>query len=461
MASKSTKSTKSTKSSGAAEISTVRKQRSLRPTLGGISVAGYKSLVNKQRIEIRPLTILAGANSGGKSSIMQPVLLLKQTLDAPYDPGSLLLGGSNVRLTSAAQLLSKKSGSLAIKEFSVEFEIDSRKIELCFRHVPDKGLDIFSNTVSDEGIEVVITSDAGDLAALQKKVEKLGMRWPSEMYKRGSLEVVRDRSFLNVELVMDNKGFRLPILNPGEGLIEMIGKLIHVPGLRGNPERDYRTTAVGDSFPGTFEVYVASVIKHWQSSDNSKLSQLGIHLENLGLTWKVKAEQRDETQVELKVGRLPHSARGGARDLVSIADVGFGVSQTLPVLVALLAAKPGQIVYIEQPEIHLHPGAQRALAEIFAEAAKRGVIVIVETHSALLLRGIQTLVAKNELAQDLVKLHWFQRDKSGITSVISADLDDTGAFGDWPEDFDDVELTLDNAYLSAAEAKIFEKSSKA
>ncbi len=454
MASKSSKSTKST---GAAEISTARKQRSGRPTLGAISVAGYKSLVNKQRIEIRPLTILAGANSGGKSSIMQPVLLLKQTLDAPYDPGSLLLGGSNVRLTSAAQLLSKKSGSLAIKEFSVEFEIDSRKIELCFRHVPDKGLDIFSNTVSDEGVEVVITSD-GDLIALKKKLEKLGMRWPDDMYKRGSLEVVRDRSFLNVELVIDNKGFRLPVLNPGEVLIEMIGKLIHVPGLRGNPERDYRTTAVGDSFPGTFEVYVASVIKHWESSSDPKLAQLGMHLENLGLTWKVRAEQRDETQVELKVGRLPHSARGGAQDLVSIADVGFGVSQTLPVLVALLAAKPEQIVYIEQPEIHLHPRAQRALAAIFAEAAKRGVIVIVETHSALLLRGVQTLVAKNELVPDLVKLHWFQRDKSGITSVISADLDDTGAFGDWPEDFDDVELSLDKEYLSAAEAKLFRKN---
>ena len=155
------------------------------------------------------------------------------------------------------------------------------------------------------------------------------------------------------------------------------------------------------------------------------------------------------------MGRLPHSQRGGANDLVSIADVGFGVSQTLPVLVALLAAKPGQLVYIEQPEIHLHPRAQRALAGVFADAAKRGVIVIVETHSALLIRGIQTLVAKNELAQDLVKLHWFQRDAAGATSINSADLDEAGAFGDdWPEDFDEVELSSDNEYLSAAEAKL-------
>lgn len=448
---------KSTKPRGAAETSTAKKQRSSRPALGAISVAGYKSLVNKQRIEIRPLTILAGANSGGKSSIMQPVLLLKQTLDAPYDPGSLLLDGPNVRLTSADQLMSKKPGSHAAKEFSVEFEIGSRKVELCFRHAPKKGLDIFSNTVTAHEEEVVITRDA-DLSVLENSLQKHISAWPNEVTKKGILEVIRDRSFLNVTMSLKEIGVGLPILHPSEGLVEIIAKLIHVPGLRGNPERDYKTTAVGDSFPGTFEVYVASVIKHWQSSKDNRLSQLGADLESLGLTWKVEAKQRDETQVELKVGRLPHSLRGGAQDLVSIADVGFGVSQTLPVLVALLAAKQGQLVYIEQPEIHLHPGAQRAFAKILAEAAKKGVIAIVETHSALLLQGIQTLVAKDELAPGLVKLHWFQRDATGETAVTSADLDDTGAFGDWPEDFDDVELNSDNEYLSAAEAKLFGKS---
>lgn len=450
---------KPTKSGSAAETSTEIKPLPRRPALGAISVAGYKSLVNKQRIEIRPLTILAGANSGGKSSIMQPVLLLKQTIDAPYDPGSLLLGGANVRLTSTGQILSKKPGSRAVKEFTVEFEIGNKKVELCFRHVPKKGLEIFSNTISVERIGTVISmNDNSDMLA--KSLANHITRWPTEFTKNGVLEVVRDRSFLNVVMSVEDHGIKLPILNPGDEFVETIAKLIHVPGLRGNPERDYKTTAVGDSFPGTFEVYVASVIKHWQSSKDDRLLQLGANLESLGLTWKVDARQRDETRVELRVGRLPHSARGGAQDLVSIADVGFGVSQTLPVLVALLTASPGQLVYIEQPEIHLHPRAQRAFAKILAEAARRGVIVIVETHSALLLQGVQTLVAKDELAPELVKLHWFQRDSTGSTSVTSADLDDTGAFGDWPEDFDDVELTSDNEYLSAAEAKLFAKISQ-
>lgn len=426
--------------------------------LTAILVEGYKSLLNKQRIEIRPLTILAGANSGGKSSIMQPVLLLKQTLDAPYDPGSLLLDGPNVRLTSATQLLSKKTNSSAVKEFSIEFEFDNDKIGLCFSQVPRKGLEILSNTVSHLENKAVF-SMGGDLSELKKILTMGGFQIhiPKEIIEQAEIEIVRDRFFLKVELLMEKNRFRIPITGHEEKLASVIGKLIHVPGLRGNPERNYKTTAVGDTFPGTFENYVASMINHWQKNKDERLSQIGTDLESLGLTWKVTAKQRDETQVELKVGRLPHSLQGGAQDLVSIADVGFGVSQTLPVLVALVAAKPGQLVYIEQPEIHLHPRAQRALAAIFAAAAKRGVIVIVETHSALLVRGVQTLVAKDELAPELVKLHWFQRNNSGATAVTSADLDDAGAFGEWPEDFDDVELDADNEYLSAAEAKLFQK----
>src|SRR5689334_18292540 len=77
------------------------------PGISAIGVEGYKSLRTRTEIAIRPLTLLAGANSSGKSSIMQGPLLLKQTLEAPYDPGALLLDGSHVRFTSAEQLLSR------------------------------------------------------------------------------------------------------------------------------------------------------------------------------------------------------------------------------------------------------------------------------------------------------------------------------------------------------------------
>ena len=85
-------------------------------------------------------------------------------------------------------------------------------------------------------------------------------------------------------------------------------------------------------------------------------------------------------------------------------------------------------------------------------AARRQVIV--ETHSALLLLSVRTLIANAKLDPDLVKLHWFSLSREdGSSTVSSADLDDDGAFGDWPEDFADVELTAEGMYLDAVEQR--------
>ena len=62
----------------------------------GLTVEGYKSFGKRQHLQIRPLTLLAGANSSGKSSVIQPLLLLKQTLEAPLDPGPLRIAGPHV-----------------------------------------------------------------------------------------------------------------------------------------------------------------------------------------------------------------------------------------------------------------------------------------------------------------------------------------------------------------------------
>ena len=283
---------------------------------------------------------------------------------------------------------------------------------------------------------------------------------PARPGKEWRWEVYRERCFLALAQTQKTapdkrRVFDLDELSPGAMVTPEIKGLIHVPGLRGNPERTYtKTTLVGPDFPGTFENYVASVVSQWKASDRARLEQLGEWLQDLGMTWKVDARSVDDTRIEVRVGRLLHGRRGGTRDMVNVADVGFGVSQILPVLVALLAARPGQLVYLEEPEIHLHPQAQRRLAGLLASASRRGVRVIVETHSALLLREIQTLVARGKLEPDMVKLHWFKRSQAdGITELVTADLDAKGAYGDWPEDFDEVHLASEKAYLDAVEEK--------
>ena len=91
---------------------------------------------------------------------------------------------------------------------------------------------------------------------------------------------------------------------------------------------------------------------------------------------------------------------------------------------------------------------------MLADAAMQGKRMVVETHSSLLLLGIQTLVAEGKLPPEMVKLHWFTRQEDGSTKITSADLDETGAYGDWPEDFDTVTLNSESRYLDAAQARL-------
>ena len=427
-----------------------------------LSVRGFKSLARESRIEIRPLTLLAGANSSGKSSMMQPLLLLKQTLEATYDPGPLLLNGPNVKFTSVNQMATRLGTQKQIRAFELGIEFNEKWIWLSYS-AQSEGISIQSMAFDWNG-EVV------RLSPKMQQDELVALFFPeleqSPLKEITKLKVKRERALLSIEYtepgsVKDGiqlvhllkKYFQVRVASAQDQFEDFIPAVIHIPGLRGNPERTYARTAVGPNFPGTFENYVASVIAHWQAEKDDRLKMLEQMLVRLGLTWKISAKALDDTQVELQVGRLHRATKGGTHDLVNIADVGFGVSQVLPVLVALLVADAGQLVYIEQPELHLHPKAQYAMAEILADAAKRGAKLVIETHSALLLLRVQTLVAEGELDPALIKLHWFRRNDEGVTEIQSADLDENGAFGDWPEDFADVELMAEGAYLDAVERR--------
>jgi hypothetical protein len=447
-----------------------------------ITVQGFKSLANETSVEIRPLTILAGANSSGKSSIMQPILLLKQTLEAPYDPGPLLLDGSHVRFTSPTQFLSRPSDDREQQGMSVGME---RVTDLTVPVTASFGVSFASRSRSDGEPQVYtseVTYSRSDrtgkciwhpvmerpeieaLAAWSSNPE-LPQTPPSRHIANWHVEP--NRFFLEAVVSED---YDKPVGGAGRGMAVITSSgdalqfskaliaLLHIPGLRGLPGRAYPFTGNGPQFPGPFDPYTASIIDDWQEKGDGRASVIGTHLESLGLTWTVKTRRILSTQIEVLVGRLPHRGRSGADDLVNIADVGFGVSQVLPVLVALLAAEPGRLVYLEQPELHLHPKAQVALAGILAEAAKRGVRVVAETHSALLLLAIQTLVAEAKLPPEDVILHWFERGKDGVTKVTPAELDEDGAFGDWPEDFGEVELRAESRYLDAAEARLREQA---
>jgi hypothetical protein len=105
------------------------------PSICQVAVAGYKSIAEEQTVDVAPLTVLADANSSGKSSIVQPLLLLKQTMEASYDPGPLLLDGPHVRFSKAAQVLSPSASG-----FSVRLWTDGGGITNRYRRRSDGGI---------------------------------------------------------------------------------------------------------------------------------------------------------------------------------------------------------------------------------------------------------------------------------------------------------------------------------
>lgn len=430
------------------------------PAITKISVAGIKSLTEESKIEVRPLTILAGANSSGKSSMVQSLLLLKQTLEATYDPGALLLNGPNIVITAIDQLVSTNGSDEDTKIFSIDFGLDTgATLSSEFRREQSQvaGVKLASQTYSSKDGRHTLSTDMS-LTEMQEATESLRGKGLT-LEDSDGLFIGLDRCFLTLsatrvrteeEPILVKKILNFGHDNPDLALA--LRSIIHIPGLRGTRERAYPVTGTGPQFPGLFDFYTASVLFSWQMSQPEKIEKINQDLTDLGLTNRVNVLKLDDTRLEIRVNRVFADDVVDPDDMVNIADVGIGASQVLPLLVGLVLAEHGQMVYIEQPEIHLHPRAQTALAQIIVDAANRGVRVVVETHSSLLLLAIQTLVAEGELSTDKAILHWFERNEDGITQITSSGLDEAGAYGDWPVDFDDVSLNVQSRYLDAAES---------
>jgi hypothetical protein len=411
-----------------------------------IGVAGYKSAMSPIAVNLRDITVLAGPNSAGKSTVIQPLLMIKQTLEKPFDPGGLAIDGPLVRFTRAEQFLSGEAGEDGTRALEIAVDDDDGGLGIVFRPAEAGGLVPVAMSFARNGRshewrdgQILSATDLDSLVPISAE--------SAEALARARFRVGRLFCWLAVGSIESEAPVRISHgFAPVASSIWRVEHLIHLPGLRGVAMRHYPQTAIGPRFPGDFPPYVASIIHAWERQQDPRVRKLGNDLLRLGLTSRLTAVRLDDTRIELQVARLPDETS----EMVNIADVGLGVGQVLPVLVALHAAERDRIVHIEQPELHLHPRAQVELAGILLDAADRGVQVVIETHSSLLLLALQTLVAEGKLKPDRLSLNWFSRDAQGQTQIKQAEVTPDGAYGDWPEDFGDVELQLQSRYLDVA-----------
>ncbi len=161
-----------------------------------------------------------------------------------------------------------------------------------------------------------------------------------------------------------------------------------------------------------------------------KLKEMNL-IEEFGVNPISKQRQEYEVKVRTK----------GAVDWVDLPDVGFGISQVLPVLVQCFYAPAGSIILMEQPEIHLHPNAQSALADVMIDVINsrengvdRNIQLIIETHSEHFLRRLQRRVAENSVSQKKVSAY-FANISQTPAMLDPLQIDRFGNIKNWPENF--------------------------
>ena len=164
---------------------------------------------------------------------------------------------------------------------------------------------------------------------------------------------------------------------------------------------------------------------------------IALKLKQMGLIEKFKvrpiAKQRKEYEVKLRVK--------GMKDWVDLPDVGFGISQVLPVLVQCFYAAAGSIILMEQSEIHLHPSAQSELADVIIDvvnsrenSSDRNIQVIIETHSEHFLRRLQRRIAEDRIPQKMVSAYFSDTAKSPA-KLEPLQIDMFGNIQNWPKNF--------------------------
>ncbi|MBP1468777.1 AAA family ATPase [Candidatus Chloroploca sp. M-50] len=466
-----------------------------------ISLDAFKAF-QSLRISLRPITVIAGANSSGKSSLIQSLLLLRQTLEGRRNR-PLILNGEYLQLSEYSDVV---FGKLLTDNFSIGLRF---KTETLPSDITDERLgeffgpaeiDLIRESRPQMQTEYHITfgfhPDNQDIYVQQGLIHaqygplidrpfRLEFNLDGNVYS-GSIttpqidtlglpiqeeftDIVAWYYFLpqRISRAIDVEGEELEVdvkildLLGLQVLIDTLSQQLHYIGpLRSEPQRaylgqvdrsnlDFRGGNVLQvlldeqhrlvSFPikGTDRVEEIPLI---DAVNRTLTDVLGLHqtIKPLKLNNVV-----NQLALPLDMPDEVNSLTRSGEKYVTIADVGFGISQVLPVIVAGLLAKPGETLVVEQPEAHLHPRVQSSLADFFVLLFQSGKNVIVETHSEHLINGF-----REQMAMDLdnqLSLHKnFQlvfvqpapsNDRIKGASYTEMTFDEYGYGIEWPPEF--------------------------
>ncbi|MEM1057597.1 MAG: DUF3696 domain-containing protein [Bacteroidota bacterium] len=442
----------------------------------------FKSWADTGDVRLGKLTGVFGTNSSGKTSLLQFLLMLKQTAESQDRSRVLHLGSRDtyVDLGTPADVLHghEVPGILA---FDLAWQT-SQPIEV-------------RNTLLKTGQVIARPSRLALHAEI--RVEDLSLSTERFTYRFGNytfgMERVQEPKYRSVEyrllhddydaVRMQGRKWQLPVPVKSYGfpdeaiayyqnvgfladlalaLETQMQRTLYLGPLREYPERDYtwageRPADVGRRGEKAIAALLASRTdgpegdgRVIQPGVRQRLRTVEQHvawwLRELGVIHDFELRQIAEGRKLYEV-RVKTTA---ASPWVLITDVGFGVSQVLPVLVLCFYAPEGSTLIFEQPEIHLHPRVQAGLADVFLDAIeRRGVQIVLESHSEHLLRRLQRRIAEEVASVDDIALY-FVEPRQGASVLRALDVDIFGNVRNWPEGFFGDELGEMAAMTEAA-----------
>jgi len=347
------------------------------------------------RLPLAPLTLLTGLNASGKSSVLQALALLHQTIHDHEWSTRLALNGSVVRLGSMPDVVDQEFGgnsfTIALENdgnlYDWSFEGERRDMSMRIQHVSVNG----KTTKYPQELQYLLPLDEKEAAA------SLAQR-------------LRNITYISAERAPPREIHRLE--DP---------HAVTVVGPQGEHAMSILHWGGDQSVPTELVLPSSSAIR---------LRQVEEHMSTFFPGFKMELRQ---TGNSVMLGLRTSDATGFFNPI----HTGFGLTQTLPIVVAALSAAKGDTVMLENPEGHLHPAGQARMGQFITAVARAGIQVLVETHSDHILNGIRRAVKENQLAADQIAIHFFRPRSEELAQVLSPNMDDFGHIDDWPAGFFD------------------------
>ncbi len=424
----------------------------------------FKSLNDTGNLSLAPLTGLFGPNSSGKTSILQMLLVLKQTAESADRKQVLHTGDRNslVDLGTFTNLLHNHEDSAELSfglgwDLPTPLTIKSPETQATLYNIKRLWFETHISEEQTEQRRPSVNSFAyhfDDRAFGMQRMPDPERRLKYELIHHGYParrltgrawplpSPVKCYGFPDEAVgYYQNTGFLPDLTLALEGLFS---RVFYLGPLREYPQRQYVWSGESPIDVGRRGDKVVPALLAAQSEGRTFSSGRGRSyrswsfreriaqwLKEMGLidSFRLETIATGRKEYEVLVKTTPVSSE------VLITDVGFGVSQILPVLVLCYYAPEHSTIILEQPEIHLHPSVQALLAEVFVDVVKkRKVQIIVESHSEHLLRRLQRLIAEKKIKAEQAALY-FCRFAGQASRIDELDVDKYGSIRNWPKGF--------------------------